>query len=213
MVRARTLFGAADVRPIEIVASYSAFATLGTRVAPIFVVRVEDRDGNILWQPAVQRTEVMDAPHAWLVTDMLRDVVRRGTAHNAVWAAGFTYPSGGKTGTTDDYTDAWYIGFTSEIVAGVWVGYDLLQQIMGNAGGGRVVAPAWTAFMRDVYDRRPPPPDWPRPDSLILYEVDKTTGYRATPWCPIDGRVYDWFYPGTEPQQCPVHWFGVGVTP
>ena len=205
--------GARGVKPIELVAAYTAFANLGTRVSPMFIVRVEDQNGNILWQPAQRKDEVLDPAHAWLMLDMLRDVVRRGTAHNAVWAAGFTHPSGGKTGTTDDYTDAWYVGFTSEIVAGIWIGYDALQPIMGNAGGGRIVAPAWTAFMRDVYDRRPPPPDWPRPDPLILYEVDKTTGYRATPWCPLDGRIYDWFYPGTEPQQCPVHWFGVGVTP
>ncbi|HXF96440.1 MAG TPA: PBP1A family penicillin-binding protein, partial [Gemmatimonadales bacterium] len=207
--------GARGVRPIELIAAYSAFANLGTRVTPLAVIRVEDRSGNILWQPSQRKDEVMDPAHAWLMLDMLRDVVRRGTAYASVWAAGFTLPSAGKTGTTDEYTDAWYVGFTPEIVAGIWVGYDIVQPIMSNAGGGRIVAPAWTAFMRDVYDRRPAPPDWPRPDSLVLYEVDRTTGYRATPWCPLDVRHWDWFYPGTEPtQSCPVHTpFGFGVTP
>jgi membrane carboxypeptidase/penicillin-binding protein len=101
-------------------------------------------------------------------------------------------------------------------VAGVWVGYDLQQRILDhNAGGGRIAAPAWTTFMRDVYDRRPAPADWSRPDSLITREVDKTNGYLATPYCPLEVRHWDWFYPGTEPtKSCPVHSpFGLGVTP
>lgn len=206
--------GARGVFPFELIAAFSAFATLGTRVHPIGIIRVEDKSGNILWQPAIQREEVMDPVHTWLVTDMLRDVVRRGTAASAVWGAGFQFPSAGKTGTTDDYTDAWYVGFTPEIVAGIWVGYDFLQRIMSNAAGGRIVAPAWTAFMRDVYDRRPPPRDWTRPDDLVPREVDWKTGYLATPFCPAADRRWDWFYPGSQPTQlCPIHG-GLGpVTP
>jgi len=198
--------GAKGVLPIEIIPAFSAFATLGTRVKPIGIIRVEDRQGNILWRSAVQTEQVMDSEHTWLLTDMLRDVVRRGTAYGAVWGSGFQIPSGGKTGTTDDYTDAWYIGFTPEIVAGIWMGYDFQQRIMNNGAGGRIVAPAWTAFMRDVYDRRPAPADWIRPDSLITREVDWSTGYLATPFCPDSTHHWDWFVPGTEPTQlCPVH--------
>jgi penicillin-binding protein 1A len=207
--------GSEAVYPLEIISAYSAFATLGTRVAPQFILRVEDRHGNILWQPAQQRESVMDPEHAWLMLDMMRDVVRRGTAYSAVWRAGFTFPSAGKTGTTDDYTDAWYLGFTSEIVAGVWIGYDLVQRVMNNGGGGRIVAPAWTAFMRDVYDRRPAPGDWARPDSLVFREVDETNGQLATPFCPQGVRKWEYFYPGTEPTTyCPSHSvFGSGVSP
>jgi len=206
--------GARGVYPIELISAFTAFATLGTRVLPIGVIRVEDKSGAILWQPAIQRDAVLDRPHAWLMTDMLRDVVRRGTAAGAVSGAGFQLPAAGKTGTTDDYTDVWYVGFTSEIVAGIWMGYDFQQRIMNNAAGGRIVAPAWTAFMRDVYDRRPAPADWGRPDSLIPREVDWKTGYLATPFCPAADRRWDWFYPGTQPTQlCPVHG-GLGpVTP
>jgi penicillin-binding protein 1A len=207
--------GSRDLYPLELVSAYSAFATLGTRVLPQFILRVEDRQGNILFQSTQRKEQVMDAEHAWLMLDMLRDVVRRGTAYSAVWRAGFTHPSAGKTGTTDDYTDAWYVGFTSEIVTGVWVGYDLQQRIMNNGGGGRIVAPAWTAFMRDVYDRRPAPPDWPRPDGLVFREVDETNGHLATPFCPQGVRRWEYFYPGTEPTQyCPTHSvFGGGVSP
>jgi len=214
--------GANAVKPIEIVAAYSAFANLGTRVEPIGIQRIEDRDGNILYQSTVKREQVMDPEHSWLMLDMLRDVMRCqpgtgpnrcGTAAGAV--GGLRVPMGGKTGTTDDYTDAWFVGFTPEIVAGIWVGYDLQQRIMNNAGGGRIVAPAWTKFMRDVYERRPPPPDWPRPDSLITREVDWSNGKLATPFCPIEVRRWEWFYPGTEPTEvCSVHSpFGVGITP
>ena len=198
------------------IAAYTAFATLGTRAEPVGVLRVEDRQGNILWQPAIRREPVMDPEHTWLMVDMMKDVIRRGTAFSAVWKAGFTLPAAGKTGTTDDYTDAWFIGYTPELVTGIWVGYDIQQRILEhNAGGGKIVAPAWTAFMRDVYDRRPAPPDWVRPDSLITREVDWSNGYLATPFCPQEVRHWDWFYPGTEPTQaCPVHApFGIGVSP
>ena len=148
--------GARSVRPMEIIAAYTAFATLGTRAEPVGILRVEDRQGNILWQPAIRREPVMDPEHTWLMVDMMKDVIQRGTAFTAVWKAGFTLPAAGKTGTTDDYTDAWFIGYTPELVTGVWVGYDIPQRILEhNAGGGKIVAPAWTAFMRDVYDRRP----------------------------------------------------------
>jgi penicillin-binding protein 1A len=198
--------GAQGVYPIELISAYTTFANMGTRVQPIGIIRVEDQNGNILWQPAIQKEEVMDPVHAWLMTDMLRDVVRQGTAHGAVWGAGFQLPAGGKTGTTDDYTDAWFVGFTSEIVAGIWVGYDIQQRIMNDAGGGRIVAPAWTEFMRDVYDRRSPPADWSRPDSLLPREVDWKTGFLVTPFCPAGDHHWDWFFPGTEPRQlCPVH--------
>jgi penicillin-binding protein 1A len=208
--------GANGVIPLEIISAYTAFATLGTRAVPQGILRVEDTHGNILWQPTVRREEVMDPAHTWLLVDVMKDVIRQGTAYSAVWKAGFTIPAAGKTGTTDDYTDAWFIGYTPELVAGVWVGYDLQQRILDhNAGGGRIAAPAWTTFMRDVYDRRPAPADWSRPDSLITREVDKTNGYLATPYCPLEVRHWDWFYPGTEPtKSCPVHSpFGLGVTP
>src|SRR5437899_1439161 len=164
----------------------------------------------------------LDPEHNWLMLDMMRDVMRCqpgtgphrcGTAAGAV--GGLHIPMAGKTGTTDDYTDAWFVGFTPEIVTGIWVGYDLQRRIMNNAGGGRIVAPVWTKFMRDVYERRPAPADWARPDDLVTREVDWSNGFLATPFCPLEVRRWEWFYPGTEPTQvCQVHSpFGVGVTP
>ena len=214
--------GARETKPIELIAAYGAFANSGVRVEPVGIQRIEDRQGNILYQSTVKREQVMDPEHNWLMLDMMRDVMRCqpgsgphrcGTAAGAV--GGLRVPMAGKTGTTDDYTDAWFVGFTPEIVSGIWIGYDLQRRIMNNAGGGRIVAPAWTKFMRDVYERRPAPADWARPEELVSREVDWSNGFLATPFCPLEVRRWEWFYPGTEPSQvCQVHSpFGVGVTP
>ncbi len=191
--------GAADVYPLEMVAAYTAFATLGTRVAPFSIVRVENARGEVLWESTPQRYEVMSAEEAWLMTDMLRDVVRRGTAFSSVWNGGFRHPSAGKTGTTNDGTDVWYIGYTSDLVTGVWLGFDRPKRIMANAQGGRLAAPAWTAFMNEVYSTRPAPSDWPRPDGIVVREVDAATGLTSSPYCPADRIITEYFISGTEP--------------
>jgi len=199
--------GSAEVYPIEMVAAYTAFANLGTRVGPSLVNRVEDREGNIVWQPRVEATRVMEPPHAWLMLDALRDVVRRGTANGAiVGRGGFPWPAGGKTGTTNDYYDVWYIGFTEDIVTGVWMGFDHPRRIKANAQGGLLTAPVWAAMMREVYERRPPPAAWRMPDGVTAAEIDRTTGYLASPTCPSEVRATEWYLPGTEPfLRCPLH--------
>src|SRR5256886_4463209 len=112
----------------------------------------------------------MDPEHSWLLLDMMRDVMRCqpgtgpwrcGTAAGAV--AGLSVPMAGKTGTTDDYTDAWFVGFTPELVAGLWGGHDPQQRLMNNPRGGRILAPARAMFMPRVFDRPPPPHGLPPP--------------------------------------------------
>ena len=190
--------GAADVYPIEMIAAYSAFATLGTRASPIPVVRVENAKGDILWEPAANRLPVMSPEEAWLMVSMMKDVVRKGTAAASVGSL-FSYPAGGKTGTTNDGTDVWFIGYTSDLVAGVWMGLDKPAKIKGNAQGGQLAAPAWTAFMREVYRRKPEPPDWPRPDGIVVRDIDPATGLLAGPGC--SGSVSEFFIAGTDPTQ------------
>ena len=195
--------GSADVYPIEMISAYTAFANLGWRVAPSPILRVETLDGRKLYEASTERIQVMSREEAWIMVDMLRDAVRTGTGI-AVWNAGFHTPSGGKTGTTNDGTDVWYVGFTTDLVAGIWIGFDQPRQIMANAQGGRLAAPAWVAFMREVYERKPSPPDWPRPPGIIPLEVDTETGLRAGPGC-ITGTIrIEYFLPGTEPTtECP----------
>jgi membrane peptidoglycan carboxypeptidase len=153
----------------------------------------------------------MTQAEAWLMVDMMKDVVRRGTAAGAVWGAGFQTPAGGKTGTTNDGTNVWFIGFTADLVAGVWMGFDRPQKIKSNAQGGSLAAPAWTAFMREVYRRKPTPPDWPRPEGIVVREIDPRTGLLQSAYCPGPAAT-EFFISGTEPtQECSGGYYGVGV--
>jgi penicillin-binding protein 1A len=198
--------GSEDVYPIELVAAYSAFANLGTRTAPMSILRVENARGQVLWEPSPTTAPVLSPAESWLMVDMMKDVILHGTAFNSVYAAGFHLPAGGKTGTTNDGNDVWFIGYTADLVAGVWMGMDRPVKIKATAEGGILAAPAWTAFMTEVYRRKPTPPDWPRPDGLITRDVDKTTGLLRNQWCPPEVVYAEWYLPGTEPiRECDVH--------
>ncbi|MEX0691622.1 MAG: PBP1A family penicillin-binding protein [Gemmatimonadales bacterium] len=206
--------GSASVRPIEMASAYTAFATLGERAAPIGIVRVEDETGAIVWEPQIRRDRVMEVNHAWLMTDLLKSVVNNGSAYRAVRETGrFFHPAGGKTGTTNDGTDVWFVGFTSEIVTAVWMGFDQPVKIKANAAGGVLAAPAWTSFMNAVYERRLAPSDWQRPADLVGARIDNITGRLATPYCPSQNTDQEWYLPGTQPRDpCPLHWFRPGFT-
>jgi penicillin-binding protein 1A len=201
--------GAADVYPIEMIAAYSAFATLGTRSSPVAIVRVENSRGDVIWEPAPVRAPVMSPEESWLMVSMMKDVVQRGTAAGSVGAQ-FRLPAGGKTGTTNDGADVWYIGYTSDLVAGVWMGLDRPQKIKGNAQGGVLAAPAWTAFMNEVYRRKPAPPDWPRPEGIVVRQIDPVSGMLAGVGC--SGAVSEFFIAGTDPTQpCMPSPYGSGI--
>ena len=162
-----------------------------------------------MWEPQPERTVVLDSLVGRIMVSMLEDVVQRGTAVNAVRnVAGLPYevPAGGKTGTTNDGTDVWFIGFTPELVTTVWIGFDEPLKIKANAQGGLLAAPAWADYMREVYERRPQSAGWARPEGLHLARIDNTTGYLATDFCPRQTVYFEWFIPGTAPTEfCPYH--------
>jgi penicillin-binding protein 1A len=198
--------GSASVIPLEMVSAYTAPATLGVRAAPFAVTRVEDADGKVLWQQQPRRERVMSTDEAYTLNDMLRDVLRYGTGAGAVKRSGLALPVAGKSGTTNDYTDVWFIGYTHELVAGFWMGFDTPQTIKSNAQGGLLVAPAWASFMKEVYERRPPASDWERPTGMVQREIDVTTGKLATPYCPPAARRWEVFAPDAVPTEfCPLH--------
>ncbi len=201
------MLGSADVRPIEMIAAYSTFANLGERITPMAILRVEDKQGKILFTEKPKRTPVLDEGTAFTMTTALRGVVTSGTGNAAVYRAGFTIPSGGKTGTTNDYRDVWYIGFTKDLVAGIWMGFDSPQWIMPGAQGGKLAAPAWTQMMLEIYQRRKAPGDWTAPEvRTVVMEIDRTNGLRATPFCPDDLREVRTYPLGQEPKEfCPLH--------
>jgi penicillin-binding protein 1A len=198
--------GSADMVPLELVSAYTVPATLGMRATPFGVLRVEDANGKVLYQQQPRRERVLPTDQAYVLNDMLRDVIRYGTGHTAVARSGFTYPAGGKSGTTNDYTDVWFIGFTHDLVAGFWMGFDIQQRIQNGAQGGRFAAPAWANFMREVYERRPPPGDWSPPSGMVQREIDITSGKLATPYCPASVRRWEVFAPNAVPTEfCPLH--------
>jgi penicillin-binding protein 1A len=193
--------GAASVYPIEMVSAFSVFPTLGTQAKAMGITKVETAKGEVLWTPEPVRVPVLSPEEAWLMVDMMKDVVRRGSAAGSVGAL-FKTPSGGKTGTTNDGTDVWFIGYTSDLVAGVWIGLDDNTKIKDNAQGGILAAPAWTAFMTEVYRRKPAPPDWPRPAGIVSKTIDLLSNTLWTRDCP-GIEATEFFISGTEPTiQC-----------
>lgn len=201
--------GAASVIPIEVAEAYTAFANLGVRVEPRAILRVESADGELLWENPVSREEVLDAETAWLMVDILRDVVDapRGTGA-VVRRLGLPreVPAAGKTGTTNDATDAWFVGFTPELVTTSWVGFDEPRRLHVNAQGGVDAAPINAEVLKRFYRDRPAPAPWPRPPGIVEEQVDRMTGLRQTPWCPADSVYVEHFLPGTQPQElCNLH--------
>lgn len=190
--------GALEVTPVELVAAYAPFANGGQRVTPHLVRRIETADGTILWsaQPAPQ--PVMDPRDAYQVTSMLRSVVDNGTARS-LRQSGVTVPVAGKTGTTNNGTDVWFVGYTPSIVAAVWFGYDTPRSLGANAAGGRHAAPAWADFYKAGWNVRSDREGWTVPAGMVDAVVDTETGLLAGEWCESTRR--EWFKPGTEPTQ------------
>jgi penicillin-binding protein 1A len=190
--------GSFEVTPLELVRAYGVLATLGKRFDPIFITRVTDREGNPIefghTRPHFEK--VMSPATAYVVTSMLETVVQQGTGRKAL-ALG--RPVAGKTGTTNDTHDAWFIGYTPDLLAGVWVGFDAERSLGKHETGGRAAAPIWTDFMQHVLEGRPVV-DFPVPDGVVFTQIDRSTGLRA-----VDGRSSDLevFVAGTEPTRYP----------
>ncbi len=179
--------GASAVRPMELAAAYTAFANLGDRAEPRWVTRVEDPDGLVLWEPGVKREEVLDPPTAFVVTSMLRDVVDRGTGRRAR-DAGVRGPAAGKTGTTNDATDAWFVGFTPRLVGAVWIGFDRPRPIVRDGSGGVLAAPVWGRIVAAAQDGAAP--EWEPPRGVVQREVVSATGQVLVPGCRARGETY-----------------------
>jgi penicillin-binding protein 1A len=197
--------GSAEVVPAELVAAFAVFGNGGYRVEPRLVQRVEDRRGNVLWQAPAARHQVLDAGVAFLTLTLMEEAVNTGTG-TAVRANGFWQPAAGKTGTTNEGKDVWFVGLTPDLVAGVWLGFDRPRPIMPGASGGRLAAPVWADVMSNVYATRPSPAPWAPPPNVVSVQIDERTGYLATSSCPPGDTRIEYFLVGTEPRSyCPVH--------
>jgi penicillin-binding protein 1A len=198
--------GTVAVSPLELATAYGAFAGLGSAAPPRLVLRVRDEEGAELWAADPPRVErLLDPGVAYLVTNVLEDAVVRGTGA-AVGASGLEVPAAGKTGTTNDSTDAWFVGYTPDVVAAVWMGFDERRPIMGAATGGRLAAPAWARMMMRLYARRPGPEPWTPPGNVFAARVDPESGAPLAEDCePSWGDSYrELFLRGRAPAPvCP----------
>ena len=199
--------GASVVQPLDMIASYTTFANLGTAVEPRFIHRIEDRTGKAVYSAPIRALPpAMDQRAAFVVRDMMRDVVERGTASSIRRYLPANVPVAGKTGTTNDNSDVWFIGLTPDIVAGVWLGFDTPKTITPGAAGGSLAAPVWGKMMARYYassagrSLERSSARWSPPLGVISGEMDRLTGQLATPLTPADRRYTEYFVEGTEPE-------------
>jgi penicillin-binding protein 1A len=196
--------GTSDISLLEMVRAFSTIANLGERINPIFIRQVVDRYGNVVYDNRIVKQRVLSEATAYMVLDMMRSVFddEGGTATGSR-ALGFTKPAAGKTGTTDDFKYAWFIGFVKELIAGVWVGFDYPRVIGSRASGGAVALPIWTDFMNAVCDSTMDY-DFFVPESVEFRYICTESGELSTAKCP-DVRK-EVFGRGNIPKsQCQLH--------
>jgi penicillin-binding protein 1A len=186
--------GAAEATLTEMTSAYSVYPNQGVRMRPYSVLKVSDREGNVLEENRPEPKDAIRADTAFVMTNLLRGVVLRGTAQKA---AALNWPIGGKTGTTDDYTDAWFVGFDPDVTIGVWTGFDQ-KRTMGPAGTGSDSAlPIWIDIMKAWIGGRKEPPAFEPPGNIVFVTVDRASGNPALDGAP--GAINESFIAGTQP--------------
>ncbi len=187
--------GSSDVTLFELTSAYTVFANHGTKLGPVSILMITDSSGRVLYTNDALPVQVMRPETSYLITNLLRGVIERGTG----WKAReLGRPAAGKTGTTNDYRDAWFLGYTPNLVAGVWVGYDDHRSIGPKETGARVALPIWLAFMKKANVERDAE-DFSVPEGLIFKQVDPKTGLLSSDNCL--SSIREAFLPGTEPRR------------
>jgi penicillin-binding protein 1A len=164
--------GAAEATLVEVTSAYSVFPNRGVRMDPYSIVSIADRDGNVLEEIRPDGHEAIRADTAFVMTNLLRGVVERGTAGAA---KALDWPLAGKTGTMDEYTDAWFVGFDPKITVGVWVGYDEKKPLGNGETGAQAALPIWIDFMRayiEAHGDRDAPPTFDAPGNIVFVTLD-----------------------------------------
>jgi penicillin-binding protein 1A len=209
--------GAGEVTLLSLTAAYGAFANGGLVRPPVFIRRVEDSDGKVLYQDEASSQRAISETTAFLMASMLSDVINYGTAYRAR-QAGFTLPAAGKTGTTNEYVDAWFVGFTPHLVTGVWIGFDQPKTILRNGYAGELAVPVWATFMKAA-TRGDKAEQFDRPANITAINVCRVSGKLPNGGCDDvevvnrDGFVErrsmiytEYFVKGKQPTSvCPLH--------
>lgn len=184
--------GASPVSPIEMVTVYGSLANGGARAKPIFIMSVEDRNGVILEENRPDLQQAIAPSTAYLMTNIMKGVVKEGTARSIK----LKHPIAGKTGTTNNYIDAWFVGFTPEIVCGVWVGRDDNKPMGKKETGSRTAIPIWRGFMKKTLEGMPIT-DFKPPENIVFVKIDKKSGLLAKSMS--ENTMFEAFLDGTEP--------------
>lgn len=194
--------GSIEMRLIDLVGVYTAFPNMGTTVEPYLISRIDDADGQNLFEHQAVSHSAIQPTTAFLVTQALEGVVQRGTAAAAAsLISKYGVPLGGKTGTTDDYTDAWFVGFSPQIVCAVWVGNDEKVTIGDDESGAVAALPIWVRFMDAALsiDRYRQINTYEIPNGIIAVQIDRRTGLLASEFTPVEAVITEYFIAGTEP--------------
>lgn len=189
--------GTSELSLLEHVSAFSVFANGGVRATPFAIRLVKNGQGAVLEQHRPELTQSISPQVSCLMASALRDVIDHGTAQ-VVRRLGFRRPAGGKTGSTNGFTDAWFVGFTPSLACGIWIGYDDRHELGKNGTGGLVAAPVWAAFMSEATEGLPVE-DFPRPTGVVEAVIDPKSGKLATEAC--EKKITELFVEGTEPGQ------------
>jgi penicillin-binding protein 1A len=185
--------GSSGITLLELVGAYSVFANQGYRMEPVFIKKIEDRNGEIIFEANTEKKKAIDKSTAYIITHLLEGVVKEGTG----WRAkALKRPVAGKTGTTNNLFDAWFMGYTPRYVTGVWVGYDQERSLGSKETGSRAASPIWIDYMQQILEGKPERV-FPVPDNVVFAKIDADTGL-----LPIESSrkiIYSCFKEGTVP--------------
>ncbi|MBD3391078.1 MAG: PBP1A family penicillin-binding protein [Chitinivibrionales bacterium] len=193
--------GACEATPMEMTSAYSIFPNGGRRAEPYFIERIFDKGDRLLEEHETAVEQIISPRTAWMMTSLLRTVVTSGTGAS-IPGLGFNRPAGGKTGTTNDYSDAWFVGFTPQITCGVWVGVDERRGMGHGITGSRGAIPIWVPAMMALH-RELPVQSFPAPDGIVVHRICSASHKMATQYCPTTEEEY--FVTGFPPDTCDVH--------
>ena len=197
--------GTSEVYPLEVTSSYATFSNSGVWSKPMAIQRIVDRFGVTIKEYSPHREEVLSEETAFMMTDLLRTVLDQGTGGRARWMYKFTHPAGGKTGTTQNWTDAWFVGYSPYLAAGVWFGVDDPKVSLGSKqDGSRAALPAWARFMRAAHDSMGwKHKDFPQPDGISKEKICTVSKDFPTRYCPVEEEFFITKYAPTR--SCRVH--------
>ncbi|MEI6213855.1 MAG: PBP1A family penicillin-binding protein [Desulfuromonadales bacterium] len=201
--------GTGEVTPLELTQAYTPLAASGIRAEARAILRIYDRNRKTWVENPTVLTPAISPDAAFITTQMLKDVMVYGTA-KGLKSFSQSYPSAGKTGTTDDYRDAWFVGYTPQLVTAVWAGYDKPRPGGKGFTGGAVAAPVWDRFMRKAVTVRPSA-DFIRPETVVSVSIDPASGLLASDDCP--DRFEEFFIAGSEPEEYCSRHSGADILP